>query len=107
MFEDENEHKDKEIRVLFHQSIVGGIIGKGGAKVREIREETGTIITAFPNVAPQSSDRVVSIKGLKDSVLQALALCLEVARDRVSHGFFGTPAVHLPDKDGSLKKEVN
>jgi len=80
LFEDESEFKDKEIRILYHKYIVGGIIGKGGAKVREIREESGTIITAFPNVAPQSSDRVVSIKGLKDSVLQALGLCLEVAR---------------------------
>jgi len=80
LFEDESEFKDKEIRLLYHKYIVGGIIGKGGVKIKEIREASGTIMTAFPNVAPQSSDRVVSIKGLKDSVIEALKLVVEVAR---------------------------
>ena len=81
MFEDEDEDKDREIRVLFHQSIVGGIIGKGGSKIQEIRESSGANVKAYQNCAPSSSDRVVSIKGPRSSLIHALQMCLEVARD--------------------------
>lgn len=81
MFEDEDEEKDREIRVLFHQSIVGGIIGKGGSKIQEIRESSGANVKAYQNCAPSSSDRVVSIKGPRSSLIHALQMCLEVARD--------------------------
>ena len=81
MFEDEDESKDKEIRVLFHQSIVGGIIGKGGSTIQGIRESSGAHVKAYQNCAPSSSDRVVSIKGPKDSVIHALLKCLETAVD--------------------------
>ena len=81
MFEDEDDEKDREIRVLFHQSIVGGIIGKGGSKIQEIRESSGANVKAYQNCAPSSSDRVVSIKGPRNSLIHALQMCLEVARD--------------------------
>ena len=34
----------RELRLLIHQSIVGGIIGKQGSKIKEIRENTGAHI---------------------------------------------------------------
>jgi len=95
MFEDEEEDKDKEIRVLFHQSIVGGIIGKGGSKIQEIRESSGANVKAYQNCAPSSSDRVVSIKGPRNSLIHALQMCLEVARDnsdRTGRGVHYDPA---------------
>ena len=57
MFEDEDEEKAREIRVLFHQSTVGGIIGKGGSKIQEIRESSGAHVKAYQNCAPSSSGR--------------------------------------------------
>ena len=33
---------ERELRLLIHQSIVGGIIGKSGQKIKEIRENSGT-----------------------------------------------------------------
>ena len=86
MFEDEEDDKDKEIRVLFHQSIVGGIIGKGGSKIQEIRETSGAHVKAYQNCAPSSSDRVVSIKGSTTSLIHALQMCLEVAKDNSERG---------------------
>jgi heterogeneous nuclear ribonucleoprotein K len=39
----------REIRLLIHQSVVGGIIGKSGTKVKEIRDNSGTQIkVSFP-----------------------------------------------------------
>ena len=95
MFEDEDENRDREIRVLFHQSVVGGIIGKGGSKIQEIREASGANVKAFQNCAPSSSDRVVAIKGPSSSLVRALEMCLEVAQensDRSGRGVAYDPA---------------
>jgi predicted RNA-binding protein YlqC (UPF0109 family) len=35
---DPNEGDVMEVRVLFHHSQVGSIIGKGGSKIKELRE---------------------------------------------------------------------
>ena len=41
---DNDDGGARELRLLIHQSIVGGIIGKSGAKIKEIREATGAHI---------------------------------------------------------------
>ena len=41
---DQDDGGDRELRLLIHQSIVGGIIGKSGSKIKEIRENTGAHI---------------------------------------------------------------
>ena len=40
----EDDGGARELRLLIHQSIVGGIIGKSGSKIKEIRENTGANI---------------------------------------------------------------
>ncbi|KAH1015014.1 hypothetical protein HUJ05_012798 [Dendroctonus ponderosae] len=54
---------DIDMRMMVHQSQAGCIIGKGGSKIKEIREKIGTRIKIFSNPAPQSSDRVIQIIG--------------------------------------------
>ena len=41
---EEDDGGARELRLLIHQSIVGGIIGKQGSKIKEIRENTGAHI---------------------------------------------------------------
>ena len=41
---EDDDGGDRELRLLIHQSIVGGIIGKSGSKIKEIRENTGANI---------------------------------------------------------------
>ena len=91
MFEDQEEDTKKEIRVLFHQSIVGGIIGKGGSKIQEIRESSGANIRAYQNCAPASSERIVSIKGSVSDIVMALQMCLEVGEENSSTTGRGAP----------------
>lgn len=82
MYEQEiDDGQIKEIRILVNQGIVGGIIGKGGNKIKEIRETSGANIKAYQSCAPQSTDRVVALKGPRDSLVPALRMCLEVVRD--------------------------
>ena len=40
---------------------MGGIIGKGGEKIKEIRNTSGANVKVFQNPAPQSTDRCVQV----------------------------------------------
>ena len=51
----------REVRFLIHQSIAGGIIGKGGEKIKEIRANSGASVKVAPDCCPQSTDRVVQV----------------------------------------------
>ena len=41
---EEDDGEKRDLRLLIHQSIVGGIIGKSGQKIKDIREKTGANI---------------------------------------------------------------
>lgn len=56
------------IRLLVHQSQAGGVIGKSGSKIKELRESTNAQIKVFSECCPISADRVVEIGGDTDTV---------------------------------------
>ena len=61
-----------ELRLLYHHTEVGGIIGKGGARIKELRATTSTQIKVYGDCCPGSTDRVVAISGAVDMVLNAV-----------------------------------
>uniref|UniRef100_A0A6P7FVV5 Heterogeneous nuclear ribonucleoprotein K-like isoform X1 n=1 Tax=Diabrotica virgifera virgifera TaxID=50390 RepID=A0A6P7FVV5_DIAVI len=63
-----------DLRMMIHQSQAGCVIGKGGSKIKEIREKTGARVQIYANVAPQSTDRVIQITGEPPK-------CIETIRD--------------------------
>jgi heterogeneous nuclear ribonucleoprotein K len=67
-----------DIRLLVHQSIVGGIIGKGGSKIKEIRDLSGANIKVYQTAAPQSTDRCVSLQGTIEKLVPAIKEVLDV-----------------------------
>ena len=71
----------KEIRLLIHQSIVGGIIGRAGFKIKEIREGSGANIKVNQTCAPQSSDRCVAVQGTNEKIVAALGLIIDVVEN--------------------------
>ena len=74
----DEESGPKEIRLLIHQSVVGGIIGRAGFKIKEIREGSGANIKVYQTCAPQSSDRCVAVQGTNDKIVAALGLIIDV-----------------------------
>lgn len=77
MFEDISRSKGRdnqsqEIRLLIHESIVGGIIGRGGSTINEIEKESGSKVHAYQTCAPQSSDRCVVVRGRPEQIITAL-----------------------------------
>ena len=55
----------------------GSLIGRGGAKIKEIREMTGATIQVAPDVLPNSTERVVTISGNVESLTScAYQICM-------------------------------
>lgn len=77
----------KEVRILIHQSVVGGIIGRAGFKIKEIREGSGANIKVNQTCAPQSSDRCVAVQGTNDKIIAALGLIIDVVENTEIKGF--------------------
>ena len=56
------------LRLLVSHQVMGSIIGKGGARIKEIQEESGARIGVRKEMLPQSTERIVDISGLIDSI---------------------------------------
>lgn len=67
-----------EVRLLIHQSIVGGIIGRAGFKIKEIRDASGANIKVYQTCAPQSTDRCVAVHGTLQKIILALKEVFDV-----------------------------
>jgi len=63
-----------EIRILIHRSQCGAIIGTAGQRIKEIREHYDSQVRCFPQPCPDSSDRVLRIKGPKENVIKILKI---------------------------------
>lgn len=72
------EEREAEMRMLVHTSHAGGIIGRGGKRIQELREATKASIKVFTECCPQSNERVISITGNTDIVIRAMITLLEV-----------------------------
>uniref|UniRef100_A0AAF5Q6E5 K Homology domain-containing protein n=1 Tax=Wuchereria bancrofti TaxID=6293 RepID=A0AAF5Q6E5_WUCBA len=64
-----DSNRSIELRVLVHSSHAGAVIGRQGSKIKEMKEELGVQMKVFAQCPPQSTERVVSIKGAPDKIL--------------------------------------
>ncbi|XP_063366492.1 heterogeneous nuclear ribonucleoprotein K isoform X2 [Cydia amplana] len=76
-----NSDEDLDVRLLIHQSRAGCVIGKAGAKIKELREKTGARLKIFSNPAPQSTERVVQLVGGPEAVAAAVREVLDLVRE--------------------------
>lgn len=70
-------HPPVTLKLIIPASQCGSLIGRGGAKIKEIRELTGAAIQVAPDVLPNSTERVVTISGNVDSLKScAYQICM-------------------------------
>eukprot|EP00124_Ichthyophonus_hoferi_P004151 Ihof_evm4s422 gene=Ihof_evmTU4s422 len=92
---DRNEPLPKiTTNILTHYSQTGAIIGKGGAKVKEIRETTGAQISISQDVLPQSTERTVTISGTPEAIGAAIVM---VGNCLVENPVRGQMLLYRPD----------
>ncbi|KAJ3296736.1 RNA binding protein, heterogenous nuclear RNP-K like protein [Blyttiomyces sp. JEL0837] len=60
------------IRLLISHQLVGSVIGKAGAKIKEIQEESGAKLIISKEMLPQSTERVIEVFGLVESIKIAI-----------------------------------
>lgn len=83
--------------MLVPSALVGSIIGAGGATMQDLRTSTGATITVSPlrKHPPVPPDRVVTIVGSTQAVVQAIAIMLGCLRENDKYDLY-TPQ-RLPD----------
>jgi len=71
--EDEPARKEGlSLRLVIPASQCGSLIGKGGSKIKEIREVTGCSVQVASDPLPGSTERMVTVTGTRDSVTQCV-----------------------------------
>ncbi|CRK96036.1 CLUMA_CG009473, isoform A, partial [Clunio marinus] len=60
------------LRLIVPASQCGSLIGKGGSKIKEIREMTGCSIQVASEMLPNSTERAVTLTGTSDSITQCI-----------------------------------
>lgn len=56
------------MRLLFPQAAIGGLIGKAGAKIKEVEQKSAAKVQAHDSNLPMSQDRILSVNGVADAV---------------------------------------
>ncbi|KAI5646479.1 KH domain-containing protein [Phthorimaea operculella] len=73
------------LRLIVPASQCGSLIGKGGSKIKEIRDVTGANIQVASEMLPNSTERAVTISGTCDAITQCIyhicCVMLEVASE--------------------------
>jgi len=66
------------IRLVVPASQCGSIIGKGGAKIKEIRDTTGCAIQVQSDMLPNSSERSVTLSGVPSTIVHCINMLCDV-----------------------------
>ncbi|XP_076872126.1 poly(rC)-binding protein 3 isoform X5 [Brachyhypopomus gauderio] len=60
------------LRLVVPASQCGSLIGKGGSKIKEMRESTGAQVQVAGDMLPNSTERAVTISGTPDAIVQCV-----------------------------------
>ncbi|XP_056147325.1 poly(rC)-binding protein 3 isoform X2 [Lampris incognitus] len=60
------------LRLVFPGSQCGSLIGKGGSKIKEIRETTGAQVQVAGDMLPDSTERAVTISGAPQAITECV-----------------------------------
>ncbi|XP_035376115.1 poly(rC)-binding protein 4 isoform X4 [Electrophorus electricus] len=66
------------LRLVIPASQCGSLIGKGGSKIKEIRETTGAQVQVAGDLLPNSTERGVTISGSQEAIIQCVKLICTV-----------------------------
>uniref|UniRef100_A0A8C4QHB8 Zgc:110045 n=1 Tax=Eptatretus burgeri TaxID=7764 RepID=A0A8C4QHB8_EPTBU len=80
------------LRLVVPASQCGSIIGKGGLKVKEIRESTGAQVQVAGDMLPSSTERAVTISGTPQAIVQCVRqICIILLEAYTFPGQYAIP----------------
>lgn len=68
----QSSNNSTTIKLIVPASQCGSLIGKGGVKIREIREASGAMVNVASDLLPNSTERTVSISGTAEAITEAI-----------------------------------
>ena len=78
-----NQQCEVELNLLVQTSMIGSILGKGGERIKEIREATHAKVKIYEECLPCSNERVIAIGGDENEhVLVALHTILNIIKEQ-------------------------
>ncbi|KAI6176519.1 Poly(RC)-binding protein 3 [Aphelenchoides bicaudatus] len=74
------------MRLIIPATQCGSIIGKGGQKIKEIREKTGASIQVASEMLPNSTERAVTISGACEALVGSMQLICVILQEAPPKG---------------------
>ncbi|CCC71442.1 hypothetical protein NCAS_0H01320 [Naumovozyma castellii] len=93
-----------EIKFLFPNPVVGRIIGKGGLNVKEITKASAAIVKKSYHFLEGSTDRLVSIYGVPNSIHIATYYMAEAYFKTVAYGIDLSREIPYQPREGPVKE---
>jgi poly(rC)-binding protein 2/3/4 len=84
--EDGNQTKNLNLRLVVPAAQCGSIIGKGGSKVKEIRDTTHASINVAQDLLPGSNERCVTVAGARSKCVQAINSIVSIIASKPLQG---------------------
>ena len=75
------------LRLIVPASQCGSLIGKGGSKIKEIREVTGASVQVASEMLPNSTERAVTISGNSEAITQCIYNICNIMAEVDSNNF--------------------
>lgn len=89
------------LRLVVPASQCGSLIGKGGCKIKEIRESTGAQVQVAGDMLPNSTERAITIAGIPQSIIECVkqicVVMLESPPKGVTIPYRPKPSIPQPD----------
>ncbi|XP_069472162.1 poly(rC)-binding protein 3 isoform X10 [Ambystoma mexicanum] len=80
------------LRLVVPASQCGSLIGKGGSKIKEIRESTGAQVQVAGDMLPNSTERAVTISGTPGAIIQCVKqICVLMLEAYAIQGQYAIP----------------
>ncbi|KAI8876769.1 hypothetical protein K501DRAFT_231422, partial [Backusella circina FSU 941] len=100
------------LRLLISHNLMGTVIGRQGAKIKHIQDISGVRMTASKTLLPQSTERVVEVRGTVEAIEQAVSeigQCLIEDKDRAYGTILYSPtkAAPMADRRTSITRTGN
>ncbi|KAG0011183.1 hypothetical protein BGZ80_000873 [Entomortierella chlamydospora] len=88
------ETESTAIRLLVAHHRMGSVIGKGGAKIKEIQDASGARLVASEEILPASTERTITITGVPDAIHIAVPMGRGAYPGPPAAGMGGYPSHH-------------
>lgn len=106
-----NANQVVNLRLLISHNLMGTVIGRQGAKIKHIQDTSGVRMTASKTLLPQSTERVVEVRGTAEAIQKAVAeigQCLIEDKDRAYGTILYNPTkASTTDRRNSITRTGN